>query len=588
MASHFYGKVGRDFNSEEDHLFQQVSSQEHGERTEPPKKDFDSQDDPFFLQVDIPQDPPPSCCCSVAPAVAGASAERTNAEPPKKDFDSQDDPIFLEVDIPQDPPNCRVVPAFPGASAVSSALGMTSSVATSNQRSPPLRHISEESKTQKPPQNPTGSSVIATNNVHPSCHAPYSRTGVINVGVSSGKDLVPTSQPLVFYINKAASASPSSAVEGRVLPLSALNNQVITGCSVTGLSTGYQRDTSHTVTSKKLDCPANENSQRFVNIMKENGKRKYDGTPKHLQHYSRTVASNERAVLTNCTEERNYQSSKNLDGRQDRLPFSGNTPNHQSKTDASESLAHKANVLTCPDNKNGLNFLVNSKEEAKEERHCKNANQPTKRPRKGKKDQAKQLNAELVYFDLETGGLSAGVDILQIAAVSSERAFMQYVTPTKPVHPRAQDVNGLKNENGTLMKRTSVKPLTWKPLETLPMDKSLRKFLEWLEAIGPCFLVAHNATFDKKHFLYHVHMSGVHKEFKKSVLGFVNTLPFFRNTLPEFKTRGLGYRQEVLAKHLLQESYDAHDALEDVKVLQKLVQKVDVPKPDLLKHKLPF
>ncbi|XP_066970555.1 uncharacterized protein [Macrobrachium rosenbergii] len=553
-------------------------------------KDFNSQEDPWFQEVSTQDD-----------------EKRTNVEPPAKDFDSQDDPFFLEVYTPQHP-TCCVVPALDGASTGSSFHGMTSSVATSNQHWPPLRQTGEESKTKKHSASPTSSSVrkhphqtpsypvrIAKENVYLPGHVPYSWTELKNMGASSGKELSPVRQPRVSC-NESDSTSSSSAVEVRVLPLNVLNYQVISGCSVADKTIGYQIHTSPTVAE---------------NNMIEKAKGRYEDTPKHIKHHSKTATSNERVVLPSRTEERNCQSLKTLDGRQDRYRSSKSTPKYQSKTDASENLTgNDAQLQTDYDESvknlipshhrqkskdagakatHAKRILVNSKEEGKEEeRLCESASQPTKRPRKGKKDLEKYMNAELVYFDLETGGFSTGVDILQIAAVSNEHSFMQYVTPTKPIHPKAEEVTGLKNENGTLMKRTSANPLTWEPLETLPVGRALQKFLEWLEAIGPCLLAAHNAPFDKRHLLYHVHESGMHEEFQKSVRGFVNTLPFFRKTLPEFKTQGLKYKQEVLVEHLLGEGYDAHDALEDAKFLQKLVKKVNAPKPDLVEHVSPF
>ena len=65
--------------------------------------------------------------------------------------------------------------------------------------------------------------------------------------------------------------------------------------------------------------------------------------------------------------------------------------------------------------------------------------------------------------------------------------------------------------------------------------------------------------------------------FRECVAGFVDTLPLFKNVLPERKT----YSQESLVTDLLGVSYEAHDSLEDVRALQKLVAHVNVSSKEI-------
>jgi len=53
----------------------------------------------------------------------------------------------------------------------------------------------------------------------------------------------------------------------------------------------------------------------------------------------------------------------------------------------------------------------------------------------------------VIYFDLETGGLSMTDDILQIAAISENREFNVYVNPTQPA---AMNTTGLSIIEGNL------------------------------------------------------------------------------------------------------------------------------------------
>ena len=64
--------------------------------------------------------------------------------------------------------------------------------------------------------------------------------------------------------------------------------------------------------------------------------------------------------------------------------------------------------------------------------------------------------------------------------------------------------------------------------------------------------------------------------------GFVNTLSLFKNVLPERKT----YSQKSLVTDLLGVYYGAHDSLEDVRALQKLVSHVNVSSKEISESSL--
>ena len=96
----------------------------------------------------------------------------------------------------------------------------------------------------------------------------------------------------------------------------------------------------------------------------------------------------------------------------------------------------------------------------------------------------------------------------------------------------------------------------------------------------PCLLIAHNArSFDAKHLLNAVAACKEKHEFSQKVIGFSDSLTAFRERFPERKI----YTQESLAKDLLGATYNAHNALDDVRMLQKLVSRY-IPDELLLKH----
>ena len=86
----------------------------------------------------------------------------------------------------------------------------------------------------------------------------------------------------------------------------------------------------------------------------------------------------------------------------------------------------------------------------------------------------------------------------------------------------------------------------------------------------PCILVAHNCkSFDARFLVQAAEKNGVMDDLAKTVSGFTDSLPAFRELLPERKS----HSQENLVQDLLCKSYEAHNALADVQTLYQLVNK---------------
>ena len=89
----------------------------------------------------------------------------------------------------------------------------------------------------------------------------------------------------------------------------------------------------------------------------------------------------------------------------------------------------------------------------------------------------------------------------------------------------------------------------------------------------PVVLFAHNAkSFDCKRVIYSIQKCDLLNSFQSCVVGFVDTLILFKEILPQREK----YLQESLVSDLLGISYSAHDSLEDVKALQRLVSYKEV------------
>ena len=152
-------------------------------------------------------------------------------------------------------------------------------------------------------------------------------------------------------------------------------------------------------------------------------------------------------------------------------------------------------------------------------------------------------------------------EVCQIAAIEGLDEFNVYAIPQHGISPGASVVNKLSVKHGVLFH-------DGQPVIAVRKSEALAQFLNWLKLKMPCVLLAHNAkAFDAKHLIKAVVSCDRMEEFNQMVLGFSDTLMAFRELFPDRKSCS----QENLAKDLLGATYNAHNALHDVQMLQKLV-----------------
>ena len=164
-------------------------------------------------------------------------------------------------------------------------------------------------------------------------------------------------------------------------------------------------------------------------------------------------------------------------------------------------------------------------------------------------------------------------EICQIAATDGSDEFNVYIYPRGYITSGASAVNNLRKKRGGLYHGK-------KRVNAVYLNQGLSRFLEWLKLKMPCLFIAHNAKlFDAKHLIKAIASCNVMHEFSQKVLGFSDSLTAFRERFPERKT----YSQTSLAKDLLGATYNAHDALEDVRMLHRLVSKY-IPNELLVEH----
>ena len=110
-----------------------------------------------------------------------------------------------------------------------------------------------------------------------------------------------------------------------------------------------------------------------------------------------------------------------------------------------------------------------------------------------------------------------------------------------------------------------------KPVDAKPAKEALKSFVEWLETNKqkkePVVLVAHNAKiFDCQRIIFSL-KKYIFSSFEKCVVGLTDTLILFKNKICH-KGRNI---LKKFVSDLLGISYGAHDSLEDVRDLQKIV-----------------
>ncbi|XP_062599938.1 uncharacterized protein LOC134261526 [Saccostrea cucullata] len=169
-----------------------------------------------------------------------------------------------------------------------------------------------------------------------------------------------------------------------------------------------------------------------------------------------------------------------------------------------------------------------------------------------------------IHFDLETTGLERTSDIVQLSAVCGTTVMNRYVMPRKKMSLAASKVTGIRvslHDNQMFCKGEKV--------ESVTIQTALLDFIEFLKGFENPVLVGHNIlSFDIPVLLHKLSEFHLKKEFLSTVHLCIDTLKLARRL---FKKDIVGnYKQQTLVSVLLNKEYAAHDAKEDVMLLQEL------------------
>ncbi|XP_017292499.1 DNA polymerase III PolC-type-like [Kryptolebias marmoratus] len=174
-------------------------------------------------------------------------------------------------------------------------------------------------------------------------------------------------------------------------------------------------------------------------------------------------------------------------------------------------------------------------------------------------------NTIIVFFDLETTGLdTTSCDIIQVAAVCAEKEFNKYTLPRQALTQSARQVTGFTVGPGGLS-------LHGQRVETTPLTEVLTSFISFLRSFRrPVLLAAHNAKcFDAPVLTRVLRVHALLQEFQQVVSGFLDTFLLSKNLYPRLSS----HSQEYMVRHFLGKSYNAHNAVEDARMLQELYKR---------------
>ena len=165
--------------------------------------------------------------------------------------------------------------------------------------------------------------------------------------------------------------------------------------------------------------------------------------------------------------------------------------------------------------------------------------------------------------------------ITQIACVESEHQdeFSTYVTPKMPMDAGAEKATGIVFDGKCLI-------VKGKKVDTVGIREMLEKLLDWLRQYRNVLLVAHNGrVFDFRVLCMAISRCGLEQRFKDTVLGFVDTLTTIKRKFPKL----ISYKQECLAQHFGLSEYNAHNAEDDVRMLNNIVRAANLSDSEMTK-----
>ena len=202
-------------------------------------------------------------------------------------------------------------------------------------------------------------------------------------------------------------------------------------------------------------------------------------------------------------------------------------------------------------------------------------------------DESSASGFGFVIFDTETSCAGKQAEIIQLAAETKQGAsFSRFTTPTKEISPYASRVNKFKT---TWVGGKKILHRGGNPLQTVPLRECLRLFVDFLEdskrsnSCDKIVLIGHNSASFDTHILLRTLQDNspeLLQRMNELNVHFTDSLVLFRNLIKDkheaFKQDDGSFvkiNQGSLYRHLFGTDFQCHDALEDVKALNKILFK---------------
>lgn len=197
----------------------------------------------------------------------------------------------------------------------------------------------------------------------------------------------------------------------------------------------------------------------------------------------------------------------------------------------------------------------------------------------------KCFDYNILVWDTETTTIGKSAEIIQITVMSSDKqfCFSEYITPTTAISQSASKVHGLTSK---VVNGNTVMCKDGKEVLSFPLEESLTRLLNFIETTrNHCknetgkpvisVMIGHNSSlFDTPTLLRSAGTDFVAKLTSLDVL-FADSLLLFKKLRsqdhPSSKIIGpcKGNKLTTLYSHIFDETFNAHDATEDVKALNK-------------------
>ncbi|XP_077991066.1 uncharacterized protein LOC144445401 [Glandiceps talaboti] len=153
-----------------------------------------------------------------------------------------------------------------------------------------------------------------------------------------------------------------------------------------------------------------------------------------------------------------------------------------------------------------------------------------------------------------------------------ETSFNCYIYPKKPIARAASDVTQISIGGGVLYHKGQ-------PVKATSIREALTQFLKFLQQFKNPVLIGHNIkNFDCQVLVNTLMSLGLLSRFKNIIC--IDTMLLFKDILPGLQS----YKQEMIVSDVLGESYNAHNALDDVKVLQRMYNQSHIPQTTVYQH----